>query len=254
MPTTDEASVKKFAREARFVFTGQLEQEAASTLSIVAAGPATAVVRVERIHAAAQSLHNQAGQKVTVLLTGGTIRSAEPRWVFFANPVLYGETLGVREVARVAVPKDLDELHKRIAAITKEAQVEELRQHLAKADAIIHGTVKSVRSANDAGYIPQSEHDPLWMVATIHVVSALKGEGFLKARRKDGGGELETRFPSSRDVRWFGVPKPKAGDEGIFILHRDDLELGGATLAILHSDDIVAGGADEADRLAEHLK
>lgn len=235
-----DPAVAKLVRESRFVFTGVVEQEISSSLSFVTASPTTFVVRVERVHHATPALHNQPGQQVTVVSVAGSMPTRDQRRIFFTNPFLYGETLAVREVGNnIEVPEDLDALHALVVRVTEEAKMEELRRHLESAHAVAQGRATSVRRVHE---VPVSEHDPLWWVAGIRVTRGLKG---------DVEGEIHVRFPSSRDIKWYGVPKLKEGDEGVFILHRDGLEVGGATLAIIHPEDFLRGESEEARRIIE---
>ena len=46
-------------------------------------------------------------------------------------------------------------------------------------------------------------------------------------------------YPNSLDVRWHDVPKPKMGQEGLFILHATDKALRPlAKFQLLHPDDL----------------
>ena len=82
-------------------------------------------------------------------------------------------------------------------------------------------------------------HSPKWRIARVEVEAALKGEA---------KGVISIRYPSSTDVRWYAVPKPKVGEDAIFILHRDGPFLGGAELAILHPMDVVRATRQELER------
>jgi hypothetical protein len=238
---TSDPAIKRLVRESRFIFTGTIEQEGFSSLSFVPAAPTTSVVRVERIHHTTPALHNHNGQHVTVVAAQDSMPLPDKRRVFFTNPFLYGESIAVREVGNIKVPEDLDALHAMIRDVAEESRVEKLREHLAAAQAVVEGRVMSVHRAHD---VPVSEHDPLWSVATIRVTRSLKG---------DLEGEVHVRFPSSRDVKWYGVPKLKEGDEGTFILHRDGLEVGEAKLAIIDPEDLLRTESDEAHRIVDLL-
>jgi len=200
---TTRATVGRLAAEARFIFTGRVEAEGTSSLAAIPSGTTTAVARVERVHRAAPALQGQAGQLVTLL--GATSRGTESRYVFFTNPVLYGETLGVRELGRLDVPEEIGDLDAMLVELTEEAKTCDLRQHLASADAVLHARVRRVHRVSEATAATASEHDPDWWAAILQVIAALKGEH----KR-----EVSARYPNSRDVRWFGVPKPRQGQEG----------------------------------------
>jgi hypothetical protein len=236
------ASITRLARDARFVFTGTVQQIGGSSLSIIPGGPGTAVVRVDRIHRAASALHNQAGRQVTVVSQPGAAPEAgHTLLVFFTNPIFYGETIGVREIGHIEAPPDLDALHELVAHGAEEAMMDELRKHLELADAVVHGKVVGLRHVSQTTAATAGEHDPDWWVAVVRVTKSFKG---------DHAGELKVRYPGSRDVRWYHVPKPKEGQEAIFILHRDGVDLDGAHFALLHPGDLLAADAAELRRVA----
>jgi hypothetical protein len=110
-----------------------------------------------------------------------------------------------------------------------------------KADLVVTGRVTSVRVADEnppplspargfkaAANVPAqstriSEHDPLWCEATVDVAGNEK-EG-VAAR------QIVVRFPSSRDVRWYKVPKFTPGQEGVFLLHKAESSTASAAAA-----------------------
>lgn len=239
LPRTVAESVTRLARDSRFIFTGTVESTGESSLSILAGGPMSTVVRIERVLRASPTLQGHAGQQVTVLASDGE-RAGGPRRVFFTNPVLYGETLGVRELGSVDAPDETDELQSRINAVTEEAATEELRRHLQSADAVVHARVESRRRVSTATAATVSEHDPDWWAAVLEVSQSLKGS------HED---RLTIRYPNSKDVRWHAVPRPHDGQEAVFILHRDGLGVGEAHLALLHPTDVMPADARELRRL-----
>lgn len=241
LPKTLAESVKRLAHDARFIFTGTVESSGASSLAILPGSPTSTIVRVERVHRAAPALQSQAGQRVTVL-AAATSGGTATRRVFFTNPVLYGETLGVQEFGSLDAPDELEELQSLLTEQTKEANRSELRQHLASADAVLHARVLRLHRVSEATAATASEHDPDWWVAVLHVIASLKGMH---------DGELAVRYPNSRDVRWHGVSKPREGQEALFVLHRDGLHLGEAVLALLHPGDLLSADARELRRVKE---
>ncbi len=241
MPLTRRMAgqVARLRREASFVFDGIVEREAASSLSIVAPGPGTVVVRVGRIYYAPGDLGDQVGQDVTVIFANEPAPAANgQRIVFFAEPFAYGETVGVRAVGTLAAPDDLESLEEAVGAVTLDIEDQELRRHLAEAAAVVHGVVRERNPVNEP--FPGSEHSPDWWVATIVITSSFKG---------DLEGEIAVRFPNSTDVRWYWTPKPQVGEEAIFVLHRDSLVIGDADLAILDNRDVIPAEPESLDRL-----
>jgi hypothetical protein len=106
----------------------------------------------------------------------------------------------------------------------------ELERQVEKADLVVTGRVTAVRVADEippafsrtrgfkaAPNAPGqpariSEHDPLWCEATVDVAGDEKKGSAAK--------QIVVRFPSSRDVRWYKVPKFTPGQEGVFLLHK----------------------------------
>jgi hypothetical protein len=77
---------------------------------------------------------------------------------------------------------------------------------------------------------PLREHDADWWVATLEVAHAERG---------DVGDVLDVLYPNSIDVRWREVPKPKAGQDGLWILHATDGDLRAlAPFRIAHPEDL----------------
>jgi hypothetical protein len=238
LPRNLAAAVNRWSREARFVFTGVVDRIDATTLQLLPAGPATAVVRIERIHRAPAALSNQVGQAATVRRAEETPVAAGHRRVFFTNPILYGPTLGLQSISDIEVPEDNEALDEAVMRVSEEMSERELAEHLASADAVVFGRVLGVRRAEPAAML-WSEHDPDWWVATVGVAQSIKGA--LE-------GEVAIRYPHSRDIRWYRVPKPEEGQEAVFVLHRDGAEVGGAALALLHPNDMYIVEAVEVER------
>jgi len=231
--------VTRLRHEATFVFSGTVQRAESSGLSFIPSSPSTAVVRVERIYHASPDLHAEAGQEVTVLyMEGSTPASGDRRRVFFTDPVAFGETIAVREIGSMDEPDDPEAIAGLVARGTAEMEEEQIREHLASADAVVQGRVAETHPASRT---PErySEHDPEWWVARIEVMRSFKG---------DLEGDVSVRYPNSRDVRWYAVPKPEEGQEAIFVLHRDGLRRGEAALAVLHQNDVVEPEAGELDR------
>lgn len=240
-PKEPRAKADEPVLDARFVFTGTVEQEGGSSLFFIPPGGTTAVVRVERIHHATPTLRSLEGQQVTVVYAENSELS-KGRRLFYTNPILYGETMAVKEVRNSEPAANIAEVHEKIVRMSEEVETERLRQHIASCDAAVAGRVLSVRRAAEPDIAHMSEHDPDWHLAVIRITRSFKGG------HKE---EITVRFPKSRDVAWYRVPKPEEGQEAIFLLHRDGHEIGGAVLAILHPDDVLAAEAPSIRRITE---
>jgi len=86
----------------------------------------------------------------------------------------------------------------------------------------------------------------LQMVAGLESVSS--GRIFI------GGRDVTDLAPKSRDIAWYRVPKPQEGQEGVFLLHRDGLEIGGTPLAILHPTDLLPAEEERVRQISEHVE
>jgi len=238
-------AAERHARESRFIFLGKFERDG-SNLSLVPPNSNPAVIRVERVFRAAPALGDQQGQFITLMRAApGPMPEANGNLVFFSNPVLYGETLAVREIAHLRVSDDVDELSAVLRRATEGADMDTLRQHLSSAAAVVVGKVVETRPVAGADHIPFSEHDPDWWIATIHVTRSLKGQ--VK-------GDVLVRYANSRDVAWYRAPKPREGQEAIFVLHEDGArDAGGVALVILHAEDMLPADPDNIRRISDLL-
>ena len=54
----------------------------------------------------------------------------------------------------------------------------------------------------------------------------------------DDGGELEVQYANSLDRRWRSWPKPKAGQSGMWILHRAEGDDTQAAFQLMHAEDL----------------
>jgi len=132
----------------------------------------------------------------------------------------------------------------------EELSVESQLDHARSADAVVRGHVVALRAAASN---PMHEHDPQWWVATLAVdlvaVGEVPGVG-------DDGGEVDVQYANSLDRRWRDWPKPKAGQSGMWILHRSEGDEIQAEFQLMHPedlqpslllDDLIGEAPDEGD-------
>jgi hypothetical protein len=217
------ASVEEAAAGADFVLRCTVEQVDASGVAALEASRQTAVVRVEQVLHAPPAVSDLEGAEVTVQLAqAGSLKQGE-EVVLSANALLFGESLAVQEVAHHAVSEDHEALAARVGDARAAAADQEMQDRVARANVIVSGRVADVRippepvaaiaAATETGAAEsQSEHDPHWREAVITVDKTIKGEP---------PAETTVLFPASEDVAWVGVPKLAAGQEGVFLLHRN---------------------------------
>jgi hypothetical protein len=220
--------------QAKFVFQGTVKQTKATTLKEVPVSNRTVVVRIDRVIQAPEVLSDYAGQDVTVQLAAGESVTVGQTLIFYTNGWIFGEGVAVQSIGHEAATTPA------VAALSvhPDDPVRSLRAHegmtqAAKADLIVTGRVSAVRlpaaeaqaraTAMAVGRTDEriSEHAPLWQEAVIDVDEVHKGS--------HSGKQVVVRFPSSTDVRWHRAPKFDTGQEGVFLLHKEQLAEGAVT-------------------------
>jgi hypothetical protein len=213
--------------DARFIFDGVVKKVNSSTAKENARANAV-VVNVESVVRAPEALSEIAGDDVTVWLSEGEKLAAGERARFYTNPAHWGESIAVRSVGYTSASESSGRRAAATATPVRAMADRRLEEQVAKADTVVSGVVSAVRlpeeeaqglrraSAGAANQPPQriSEHDPLWGEAVIDVHDTHKGQ-----QRK----QVVVRFPRSNDVRWRHAPKFHAGQQGVFLLHQEDM-------------------------------
>jgi hypothetical protein len=231
-----ESDIKGLVAANPFSFVGTVEHLGAATSGDLPIDDHTAVLRVEIVLHAPPAFVGLEGQRITVqLLTDVDLPAVGEEIALFAEGLAFGEGIAVLEVARVPVESvaphanlafDAGE-ERAFAPLEREVAADAMRAHVDGADAVVVGLVVALEQAAETGY---SEHDPLWWRATIDVRQVVRGD--LQP------GKLGVLYPNSLDLQWRRVPKPKASQDGVWILHatgEDLAELGAYRL--LHEDD-----------------
>jgi hypothetical protein len=232
--------------QARFVFQGTVKNVRATTLKSVPATARTIVTRVDRVIQSSETLSGYAGHDITVQLALGERVRAGQTLIFYTTGWIFGDSLAVQSLGHeeatttkvagaAAHPEDpVRSLHAR-----------EAMTQVSRADLIVTGRVSSVRvpaaevraRAIATGGTTEriSEHAPMWQEAVVDVDETHKG----RERRK----QVIVRFPSSTDVRWYHAPKFQAGQEGVFLLHKQQIpatKAKAASFTALKADEYTA--------------
>lgn len=210
---SDEA-ITALLGEGPFAFVGTIEHVGAATMTDVPIDSRTAVVRVDHVLQAPEALPTLEGQRITMQLKEDTQPGEQA--AFFAQGLAFGESVAVTEVGRVAVEAVEPHVTRGFEAgapagfeaLQRAAQAARLREHAAGADAIVVGRVVGLEDVLEPVI---SEHDPDWWRATIDVAHVEKGDVQT--------GPLRVLYANSLDVQWRLSPKPKASQEGLWILH-----------------------------------
>ncbi|MEU6238584.1 hypothetical protein [Kitasatospora sp. NPDC047058] len=230
--------VVDLVRQAPLSFLGRVVRLGGTLPPGVAADERTAVVQVGEVLHAPDAFRRLAGSEVTVRLTPELdVPAVGDTAAFFVNGAEYGEGLAVAEVGRL--PADSVQEHVTRAATTADAMPfssvqrgirdERTADHAGEADAVVLGTVVALEDVPDeAG--PLSEHSPdLWraQIAVEHVESG-----------EVAGARTAVLYPNSRDIHWSRIPKPQAGQRGLWFLHAAEPALRDvAPFQLLDADD-----------------
>lgn len=210
--------VDEYVRNSQFVIAGRVEKTGATTMPMVAAANA-GVFRIEEILHGPPVLKDFTGKEITVIFKEPATVTAGESAVIFATSWLYGESLAVMEVGRLergkrgAMRDEVNDAYQRLGD-------ERLLERIVAAELVVSGKVVKTEPAPEEirRRMPVTEHDPIWAVAEIQVASVLKGQHESKG--------ISIFFPSSTDAAWHDCPKFKTGDEGIWILQRNQQERG----------------------------
>ena len=214
------------------IFRGTIIQTGTSTIDMVDTAN-LAVVRVDEIFYAAQTLRWLGAQAITVkLIDPSTAKRGEQR-TFFTRGWYFGSSVGVAEIGRAEAA--VGEGAKKMSANIERAQMEhsdkQLKERLATADTVVAGRVVAIRKS-DVPSKGVTEHDPEWREAEIQVERVLKGQ--VQAN------SVRLLFANSKDVVWYRAPKFSVGTEGVWLLRQ--FEFVGAKLklpAVVDKDDFV---------------
>jgi hypothetical protein len=208
-----QTNTHTLAKQAAFIFNGEVENARTVEKAELRLPPQSVPVRVLEVLYVKPTTAVRPGELVIVQMAERELPSAGTRATFYTNGWIYGTHLTVRELGHVVQEALQGQVKQEIAQAKAEAEDDQVRERLADAEVVLAGVVKSVKPFEEAKKASQvSEHDADWWLAEISVKRFLKGE--------PGKNTVLVAFPNSRDVMWADSPKFKAGEEGIWILHR----------------------------------
>ena len=201
-----------------FIFKGTVQRVAASNVKALPASPTTIVVRVDEILKAPESLASYRGQDVTVQLERASRLRPGQQAVFYTTSLLYGENLAVKEVSTVTTSVDSKRLADQIAQADRQSAEQALTVRIASSALVISGRVVDVAPLRptEAGR-PRSEHDPDFWRADVEISAVVKGQ-------QAATGRLAVFFAHSADERWLLSPKYTPGQNGVFLLHTEEMQ------------------------------
>lgn len=202
---------------APFVFTGRVRKRRAATLELVEVSELDAIVSVERVLRRPEGVVDFSGEDITLRGESAVALEDDRVALFAADGWLYGESLALIEVARMDERERSAE--KQIRDAEQHASVEALGDRVRRANLVVVAKVEKTSPRGGKELPPTSEHDPVWWEAFLAVESVEQGKA---------GRQLRVLYPSSLDEFWYESPKFAAGDEGVFLLQRDQKERGPA--------------------------
>jgi hypothetical protein len=210
-------------------------------MPVVPVSDNTIIVKVGEVLEVPTLLSDYAGKEITVYVKDPTTRNEGEQSIFFTQGWLLGEGIAVQEVGHLQ-GENVIELRKKIADARQIIADQDLEDRIVKAGLVVVGKVSEIKAITEQGRPgPISEHDPQWQEAILEIETVLKGDGSLK--------KIAVRFPGSIDVAWVGVPKFNAGQEGIWILQRDQQT---RTYTALNPLDFQS--KDQLERIKEMIK
>lgn len=205
-------SPRILAKQAAFIFEGQVEARRNTTLAVSDLPPRSIVARVVNVLYVKPAISVSKGDLVVVQLARPALLQPKTRAVFYTNGWIYGTHLTVRELGHTLPTQTSGSLQGDIAAAKAEAENDRIRERINAAEIVISGKVEAVRAFEERKGLPVSEHDADWRIAEVAVKQFLKGRSEKQL--------VLVAFPNSRDVMWAESPKFSTGQEGIWILAR----------------------------------
>lgn len=245
-----DPTIKDLVSSSGLAFTGTVESRGVAGMTGLPADDRTAAVQVEQMLHAPEGLSVPTGSRIIVRMSPDQ-PPLDPgeRATFFANGLAYGDQLAVAEVGRLpadagaARTESLAGVVAPVSAVQgalAELAQDEVSDHAAQADAVVRGHVSALAEVPLADVPhagPPGEHDPQWWIATLQVDLVARGD---VGRQPDRGTmPVEALYANSLDVQWRDWLKPKAGQGGLWLLHRSPEERAGlAPFELRHSIDL----------------
>jgi len=211
--------VDTLTSQSKFVFRGTVQKNNDATMPETVTTARTVVVKVQEVLRSPEVIGDFSGREIVVQLREGAPAKPGQQLVFFANGWVYGRSLAVIEVGRTRVPDNAAGLGQLVAVAVQKEEDKKVQARIDLAALVIAGKVSDVRPApRQEQPEPVSEHSPDWQQAVVEVASVEKGQYSQKT--------LVVLFPASTDEFWYESPKFRPGQEGIFILQKDQQEKG----------------------------
>jgi hypothetical protein len=218
----------KIEQKPTFIFKGTIKKLKSATMKDVPVNDRTAIVKVEQIIEAPTALLDYKGQDITVQISGRRKLKAGQEMIFHTTNCIFGDSIAVESIREEPVESEQTAMLNAVSDPVERRAHSERREHFDTADVVVSGKVVSVRLPSEtvegAGSTaagsdqvpggPVSEHDPNWREAVVEVNEVHKGS--------PGKKQIVVRFPASTDVMWYAAPKFHPGQQGYFMLQKEE--------------------------------
>jgi len=220
--TSNQAALVK---QSSIVFVGTVSQVAATSFTGVPKSAQTIVVRVDSVLKKPQAISLKKGDNVTVDVKDPAAFHEGTQATFYTEGWIFGSGVAVKELGHDIPPSGgtsaaAETGEKTVGQVQSEISDQDLQRLLATCDYVVIGRITDVHAwvipKSAAPRYRTSEHSANWHEAVLQVQSVLKGP---KLKRN----KMIVRFPESRDVAWASAPKFEPGQQGIFILKKDQV-------------------------------
>ena len=220
--TNNQAALVK---QSSITFVGTVSQVAATSFAGVPKSPQTIVVRVDSVLKKPAAVSLKKGDTVTVEVKDPAAFHDGTQATFYTEGWIFGSGVAVKELGHDTAPSGgtpgaAETGEKTVGQAQSEISDQDLQRLLATCDYVVVGRITDVHPwaipKSAASRYRTSEHSANWQEAVLQVQSVLKGPKLKKNK-------MVVRFPLSRDVAWVSAPKFEPGQQGIFILRRDEV-------------------------------
>jgi hypothetical protein len=241
-PLVAQQSRAALVRQADLIFVGTVTGVAAASLPGVPVTQRTLTVRVDGVLDTPAAVQLAVGDTVTVESRTVGALPVGTQATFYTRAWLFGRSVAAQEVGHETVSARLSAaavapMRDSVQRLRGQVSDSVLRARIRASDMVVVGRVETVQAATLAALpAPRriTEHDPAWQEAVIQVETMIKGVAPANQR-------VVVRFPGSLDVAWRGMPRFTVGQEGTFLLRRD--QLSGSPTAMMAGRRVTAYAA-----------
>lgn len=243
--------LEDLVRQASYVFIATVTKLKTASGANTPARNRAAVMLVNEVLYARAGLPDLGDKEITVELNRPKSVKIGQQGVFFTSAGQIGETITVREVDHFDAIDDRATLRQRVARIVQLQIDENMQRRITSAELIVVGKLVKIEPADVPG--PGTRDSPEWYEAEIEVQLVEKGQlagnrlSFLFAR---------SQLKPARALRLTGERGPglTKGQEGIWILHKNEVPRLGIGDRYTAADSIDFQLQDELPRIRQLIK